>query len=217
MLANTLDFTHPGVGAWHRTRWLFSVAAIAALAACGGGGSDAPASDTASPPGIAAAPSPAASSNTVSKPCTASGEQAFRDEVLQRVNAYRAAGATCGARGAFAATGSLAWNAQLEQAALGFSREMQQSNPDRLSHTGPTGSTIASRISGTGYAWSRVAENIAAGYDPAQEVVDAWMGSDGHCANIMNPQLRDIGVACVPGTASNKYGTYWAMDFGTPR
>jgi uncharacterized protein YkwD len=49
-----------------------------------------------------------------------------------------------------------------------------------------------------------------------RDVMDGWMSSDGHCANIMNPALRDFGVACVPGAAGNTYGTYWTMDLAAP-
>ena len=46
------------------------------------------------------------------------------------------------------------------------------------------------------------------------EVVAGWMASDGHCANLMNPAFRDIGLACVSGTASNVYRSYWTMVLG---
>jgi uncharacterized protein YkwD len=48
-------------------------------------------------------------------------------------------------------------------------------------------------------------------------VVAGWMASPGHCANIMNARFRDIGLACVSGTASNTYRSYWTMTLGTAR
>jgi uncharacterized protein YkwD len=48
-------------------------------------------------------------------------------------------------------------------------------------------------------------------------VMAGWMASDGHCANIMNADMRDIGVACVAGGAGNSYRTYWTMTLGAQR
>lgn len=93
---------------------------------------------------------------------------------------------------------------------------MKVNNPDPISHTGSDGSTFAQRITAAGYVWSQAAENIAAGQTSIDEVMTGWMGSDGHCANIMDPNLTDIGVVCV-SAPSNKYLTYWTMDLGKPR
>jgi len=68
-----------------------------------------------------------------------------------------------------------------------------------------------------GYAWSALGENIAAGQSTVEIVVDGWMKSDGHCANLMNANFREIGAACVAGNANTTYRTYWTQDFGTPR
>ena len=76
---------------------------------------------------------------------------------------------------------------------------------------------MVDRIDATGYLWSRLGENIAAGYPSVNAVVDGWIASDGHCANLLNPDLRDMGMACVAGTASSSYRTYWTLDLGTPR
>ena len=86
-----------------------------------------------------------------------------------------------------------------------------------FSHTGSNGSTLGDRATAAGYAWSSLGENIAAGQASVAEVVDGWMKSDGHCANLMNAGFRDIGVACVAGNANTTYRTYWTQDFGTPR
>jgi uncharacterized protein YkwD len=85
-----------------------------------------------------------------------------------------------------------------------------------FSHTSADGRTFDQRVTAAGYAWRALAENIAAGYGTVQAVVDGWMGSDGHCANIMNPNLRDIGVACATGTTRSTYSNYWTMDLAAP-
>jgi uncharacterized protein YkwD len=48
-------------------------------------------------------------------------------------------------------------------------------------------------------------------------VMDGWIASAGHCANLMNPRFKEVGVSCVPGTASSRYNTYWTMNLGAPR
>ena len=85
-----------------------------------------------------------------------------------------------------------------------------------FSHTSLDGRTFVDRINATGYAWSTIGENIAAGYPTVNAVIDGWMASDGHCANLMNPAFKDVGVACV-AAASSTYKSYWTMDAGKPR
>ena len=135
--------------------------------------------------------------------------------MLAAVNARRRAGATCGAQGSFPPAADLTWNAALTQAAVGHSDDMVTHN--FFSHTGSNGSTLGDRVTAAGYAWRGVGENIAAGQGTVAEVVDGWMKSDGHCANLMNASYRDIGVACVAGNASTSYRTYWTQDFGKSR
>lgn len=59
------------------------------------------------------------------------------------------------------------------------------------------------------------AENVAAGQPTPRDVVDAWMASDSHRANIMNPDFVDIGIgyAYVDGTT---FRAYWTADFAKP-
>jgi uncharacterized protein YkwD len=189
---------------------------LALLAACGGGG------DETAPAAAVVPPAPAASSlgggggsgggasatGTCSLPNFATG-------VLARVNQYRAAGASCGSRGAYAPAPGLAWHLALTQAADSHSRDMVANN--FFSHTGANGSSAGQRITAAGYDWSTYGENIAAGQATVNAVVDGWMASDGHCANIMNAAFADIGVACVPGGTATAYRTYWTMDLGRSR
>ena len=117
----------------------------------------------------------------------------------------------------FAATGSLAWSTSLAQAADGHSRDMVAYN--FFSHTSADGRTLSDRINATGYTWSTIGENIAAGaiYSSVNAVIDGWLASDGHCENLLNPAFTEVGVACVPGTSANTYSPYWTMDLGRPR
>jgi uncharacterized protein YkwD len=197
---------------------------VLALAACGGGGSadtPAPAAPNAAPaPAPAPAPDPAPASPPVAPAPgpTVAGSRAtcaladFQAEALRLINAHRAAGASCGARGSYAATTALRWNDALTQAALVHSDDMVAHN--FFSHTGSDGRSAGDRATAAGYVWRTWGENIAAGQPTVNTVVAAWMASDGHCANLMNPAFRDIGLACVAGGSSNRYRTYWTQVLG---
>ncbi|HET9644516.1 MAG TPA: CAP domain-containing protein [Burkholderiaceae bacterium] len=133
----------------------------------------------------------------------------FAAEALQRVNQYRAQGASCGSYGSFGPAPALAWNNALIASSTRHSTDMATNN--FFSHTGSDGSDPGQRMLAAGYNWSTWGENIAAGYPSVASVVDAWMASPGHCANIMNANFKDIGLACVKG---GSYGMYWTMDLG---
>ena len=163
------------------------------------------------PPPPAPAPPPPPSTSATSATC---GLPDFQASVLARINQYRAAGASCRSAGSFAPAAPLAWNSLLAQAAAGHSQDMAANN--YFSHTGRNGSSMVDRVNATGYAWSNLAENIAAGYPSVTAVVDGWMASDGHCRNLMNPQLQHVGLACVASSTST-YRTYWTMDAARPR
>ena len=42
------------------------------------------------------------------------------------------------------------------------------------------------------------------------------MASDGHCANLMNPNYRHVGMACASGTATSRYTKYWTLNVARP-
>jgi uncharacterized protein YkwD len=110
---------------------------------------------------------------------------------------------------------ALSWNDALASASLVHSDDMVAANV--FSHTGSDGRSAGQRITAAGYAWRTWGENIAAGQRTVNQVVAGWMNSPGHCANLMNPNFRDIGVACVAGSAGNSYGTYWTQKLGAAR
>ncbi|WP_425576394.1 CAP domain-containing protein [Streptomyces glaucosporus] len=82
-----------------------------------------------------------------------------------------------------------------------------------LSHTGPGGSTMASRINEAGYSWSALAENIARGQKTPEQVMNSWMNSPGHRANILNCAYQDIGI----GMSEKPKGPWWVQNFGKRR
>jgi uncharacterized protein YkwD len=62
--------------------------------------------------------------------------------------------------------------------------------------------------SGPPSGFSTWGENIAVGYPSASSVFEAWMGSDGHRANILNPSYTQMGMGYVAG------GYWWCQQFG---
>jgi uncharacterized protein YkwD len=77
------------------------------------------------------------------------------------------------------------------------------------------GEDFALRISATGYDWRAAAENIATGYATPTAVVDAWMGSLGHCQNILDPAFRDVGTGVAAAAVGPMVGAgTWTQDFG---
>jgi uncharacterized protein YkwD len=107
-------------------------------------------------------------------------------------------------------------DSQLSQAAQLHTESMV--TDDFFSHYGVDGSSPFERIQDTGYQYTTAAENIAAGYQTPEAVVEAWMGSAGHRANILNPDLTEIGVGyeyLANDTGSINYNSYWTTTFGT--
>ena len=111
----------------------------------------------------------------------------------------------------------LTLNMQLTDAALGHSQDMALN--DFFSHTGSNGSTPDQRITATGYQYSWWAENIAAGYNTPEEVMAAWMSSGSHRRNILNCNLREVGVGYYyleNDGGDAPYQHYWTQVFATP-
>jgi uncharacterized protein YkwD len=134
-------------------------------------------------------------------------------EMLALVNQARATPRTCGGQ-AFGAAPPLTWNATLAEAALGHSRDMAEKH--YFNHTEPGGSTHADRATRAGYRWSRISENIASGEHTVAQAVADWLDSPGHCANIMNPAMTEMGAAYAVNPANENRTPYWTQMFGRP-
>ncbi|WP_411883233.1 CAP domain-containing protein [Polaromonas sp. YR568] len=130
--------------------------------------------------------------------------------VLALVNEARARPQRCGSQ-AFSAAPPLRLNPTLYSLASGHAADMARYS--YFSHTGRDGSTVDGRATRAGYPWRAIGENIAAGQVTADTVVQGWINSPGHCANIMSPAFREMGAAFVVNTQSSQ-GIYWAQVFG---
>lgn len=230
-------------------RWSLA-ALVLAVQACGGGGSDGPAtaadiaSASASASGAAtvpAAPAPVAVEQTpapapapmavspanpapapapetspsssaliqlsLSTSCSIPG---MREAILQQINTARTAGRVCGTE-ILPPVAAMRWNDVLFSAAARHSQDMASRN--YFSHTSPEGVTFWQRISIEGYTGWGAGENIAAGQGSVSGVMAAWLTSEAHCRNIMQPVLTEVAVACV-AQSGNTYGDYWTMNLG---
>jgi hypothetical protein len=101
--------------------------------------------------------------------------------------------------------GALVLDPRLRTAAIEQTADMAVSG--RLSHTGQDGSTPTQRAAAHGYP-GPVGENIARGYDSTLAVMQAWLASEGHHANIVNCDFRALGVGHLAD------GGWWTMVFG---
>ncbi|NWJ45428.1 MAG: CAP domain-containing protein [Chloroflexi bacterium] len=125
-------------------------------------------------------------------------EQAF----LGTINQYRAANGK----------GALSVNQKLTAASRWMSGDMGAKN--YFSHTDSLGRDPFKRMNDFGYTYHAAAENIAAGYETAQDVFTGWKNSPGHNTNMLG-NYTEIGIGRVY-TASSLYKWYWTTDFGTP-
>ncbi|ADH66173.1 CAP domain-containing protein [Nocardiopsis dassonvillei] len=115
------------------------------------------------------------------------------EQVVTLVNAQRAD----------AGCGPLRVDSRLTAAAQEHSEDMNRR--DYMSHESPEGEGPGDRADRHGYdAWG--AENVAKGQTSPQQVMDAWMNSDGHRRNILNCDLVAIGVG--------ESGNAWTQMFG---
>jgi uncharacterized protein YkwD len=102
-------------------------------------------------------------------------------------------------------------DSRLQAAASGHSQDMAAQN--YFDHTSLDLRTPGMRISQAGYSWSTYGENIAAGYPTPAAVVEGWMNSSGHRANILSSAFCDLGVGYAYA-AESTYGAYWTQNFG---
>ncbi|WP_427110543.1 CAP domain-containing protein [Lysinibacillus xylanilyticus] len=140
---------------------------------------------------------PAQSKPAQSKPSTTTNSDvnAFEQEVVKLTNAERTK----------AGLAPFKTDDKLMAAAREKSQDMQSKN--YFSHTSPTFGSPFDRMKALGITYKSAGENIAQGQRTPQEVVQAWMDSPGHRANILNAKFTHIGVGYV------KSGNYWTQQF----
>ena len=137
---------------------------------------------------------------------------AINQRVLEITNRVRARPQRCGTT-LFGAAPPLVLSPALGRVALAYAHDMAAFG--YMDHTGRDGSSPEARITRSGYRWREVGENLARGIMRPEDVVDGWLHSPEHCANLMDPLYTQMGVAFAVNRHDSA-GVYWAMEFGTP-
>ncbi|MEU9040770.1 MULTISPECIES: CAP domain-containing protein [unclassified Kitasatospora] len=146
---------------------------------------------------------PTAAKRTATAPAAPVGGGAAPSDaqaVVDLVNAERAK----------AGCGPVTSDPRLATAAQSHSDDMADRN--YFDHASPEGYHADHRIEATGYRWSTWGENIARGQKDPAAVMDAWMNSPGHRANILNCAFKQLGVGVRTGSG----GPWWTQVFAAP-
>ena len=168
-------------------RRLTLLALVLWLTACGGGSGGSDSGSSSGGPGKGGG-----------KTDMSAAEVALAFEVLDLVNAERAAQGLA----------PLQWHADAAQVAYLHCVDMDVR--DFFSHTNPDGDGPGDRINAAEIQHSGWGENIAWGYGSPQSVMNGWMSSDGHRANILRTSWTHIGIGVhAPGTG----GPWWGQVF----
>jgi len=128
-----------------------------------------------------------------------------RQEMLGLVNARRRE------RGRAALRPSLL----LDAAAQRYAEEMLRTG--HYGHVGPRGENALDRARRAGYRPAAVAENLAKGHYSVADVVDGWMESRDHRANLLHPQYFEMGAGMAYGRGPDGPVVLWVQLFGIPR
>jgi uncharacterized protein YkwD len=146
-------------------------------------------------------------------PLPESGDAGLVDRLLARINELRSESRDCGGR-RFAAAPALTASPVLDKAARTHARDMAAN--DFMDHTGSDGSRPSDRTTRAGYAWKRIAENVAAGQTRAEDVAATWLESPGHCANLMDPRHSETGIAYAVNPSGSR-AIYWVQLYAVPK
>ena len=128
-------------------------------------------------------------------PTTSGTVTSYEQEVIRLVNEIRVQNGL----------GRLTYDWELGRVARYKSQDMHDNR--YFSHTSPVYGTPFQMIRSFGITYRSAGENIARGQASPQAVVNAWMNSPGHRANILNPSFTRIGVGYVAD------GRYWTQMF----
>lgn len=177
--------TAPRILRWRASPLLAAMAAALTLAALPGASSGA-----------------SAASQCAASPSWGTNRPALATQVIALINAYRTGKGLPRLSISAPLTASSRWKS-LHMAGYGY---FAHDDP-----APPVGRSAFERAKSCGYRSGTWGENIAWGYASARSVVDGWLGSPGHRANIDNPGYTSTGV----GVAANRAGRlYWTQSFG---
>jgi uncharacterized protein YkwD len=157
---------------------------------------------------LAGAAAAGQSGSGVLEPCI---DDAQMHKAVEQLNALRGRAAPCAAGGT--AMQHLSWESRLAASAQEQAADLAAQ--DRLSHVDSRNRGLGVRLRSVGYAAAGAGENLAAGQTDIEDALQAWLASPSHCANLMQPEYRDVGLACVQRRGS-RYERFWVAHFGVP-
>ena len=134
-----------------------------------------------------------------------------QQHMLDLINQARAQSRSCGDE-FYKAALPVTWNCQLSASSAAHTNDMASVN--FFGHTGSDGLRAGDRLLASGYDWHIYGENLAAGFVFSEEALGGFLGSPGHCANIMNPDITEFGSYMTFSDASD-YRSYWVQLFAT--
>jgi uncharacterized protein YkwD len=105
-------------------------------------------------------------------------------------------------------------NTQLNQAAMLKAKNMFEE--DYWAHYAPSGKSPWYWFDQAGYAYTLAGENLARDFDTSQGVINGWMNSPSHKANMLATGYKDIGIAVLNGVLGGRETTLVVQHFGTP-
>lgn len=123
---------------------------------------------------------------------SAHSEEITAESVLQTMNAYRKV----------QGLGPYFMDARLMGAAEDRMRHMEDLG--YWAHTAPDGTRPFVWLGPRGFAFSMAGENLAEGFETVEILVDSWMQSDGHRANILSPAYTSVGIAIIEGRVQRR-------------
>ncbi|QXE02469.1 CAP domain-containing protein [Terribacillus sp. DMT04] len=138
---------------------------------------------------------PAADNKQTEEKQAAEGLSAFEQQVVELTNQERAK------------NGLSPLKADVELSKVARAKSQDMADNGYFDHNSPTYGSPFDMMKSFGISYKTAGENIAQGQKTPEEVVQAWMNSQGHRENIMNPDYTNIGVGYVEN------GNYWTQQF----
>lgn len=161
---------------------------------------------------------PAVGSTKASRQVKLLGDPAPTGELgtmYQLINRARATGTQCGETPA-PPVPPLAYDRHLAQSAQAHAEDMAATGS--LTHTSSNGLSFADRVRASGFLGFPGGENIAFDIPTARETVNAWLGSPGHCMNLMDRDFAAVGLGMAERSDARypQPVRYWVQDMGYP-
>ena len=152
-----------------------------------------PSEDTSTPENKPEITPPSEDTNTPENKPEADKELTFAEQVVELVNQERTK----------AGLNAVTLDKSIASAALVRAKEIETS----FSHTRPNGSKFSTALTEQGVTFKGAGENIAWGQKSPEAVMQAWMNSEGHRANILNKNFTKIGVGYYQNAAGRNFWT----------